>query len=184
MMEVDGNLLFWLGLLVVLGLWMLGAYNRVTALRSAILAAWQQVDSALMARSQALAELMRLAEHALQSEQATLHCVSLAQTQLAEAVDQTRRRPADFDTVARLATADAALQAFSVRLLDLVAHDDALQADAPAQAALQALREAQPRLAFARQLFNDASQHYNLSLAQFPTRLLMPVFRLGPAGQL
>ena len=39
--------LTWLALAAVLGLWVLGAYNRTTALRAAILAAWAQIEQAL-----------------------------------------------------------------------------------------------------------------------------------------
>ena len=187
MTEAGSAWLVWLALLVVLGLWMLGAYNRVTNLRAAILGAWAQVDTALAARGQALAELLALAERQLQGQAAEPDSLAQARAQLgrvADAADQARRRPTDAPAVAALASADAALQAFSLRLLALVADDAALGDDPPAQALLQALRDHQPRLDFARQMFNDAAQRYNDALQQFPTRLLMPVFRLAPAGQL
>ena len=41
----------WLALLAVLVLWMLGAYNRLVALRAAILAAWTQADAVYKTRN-------------------------------------------------------------------------------------------------------------------------------------
>ncbi len=178
------DVLPWLVLLVVIGLWMLGAHNRVTALRGAILAAWTGVDAALVARGQVLASLLQLAAEPLAGEPAAVEAVAAAQADLQSALDAARRRPAQLDAVAVLAKADAVLTGFSLRLLALVEHDRTLRDDPPAKAALQALREVQPRLAFARQTFNEAGRRYNAALQQFPTRLLVPVFRLGPAGQL
>jgi LemA protein len=45
-------------------------------------------------------------------------------------------------------------------------------------------READARLAFARQLFNEAAEAYNAAIALFPTRLLVPMFRFGKAGRI
>ncbi|MDE2567226.1 MAG: LemA family protein, partial [Burkholderiales bacterium] len=47
-----------------------------------------------------------------------------------------------------------------------------------------AWREAEARLAFARQLYNEAGETYDAAIAQFPTRLLLPLFRFGRAGRL
>ena len=60
---------------------------------------------------------------------------------------------------------------------DLAAADDL----APHVAAL---RDASQRLAFARQLFNDAVGGYNEAARQFPTRLLSSLFGFGAAGTL
>jgi LemA protein len=49
---------------------------------------------------------------------------------------------------------------------------------------VRAWHEREPRLAFARQLFNDAAQTYDAALVQFPTRLLVRLFGFGPAGRL
>ena len=46
------------------------------------------------------------------------------------------------------------------------------------------LEELEPRLGFARQLFNDAAQAYNDAARQFPTRLLTHLFGFGTAGRL
>ena len=45
-------------------------------------------------------------------------------------------------------------------------------------------RDATQRLAFARQLFNDAVGSYNDAARQFPTRLVSSLFGFGAAGTL
>jgi LemA protein len=46
------------------------------------------------------------------------------------------------------------------------------------------LRDATQRLAFARQLFNNAVGVYNEAADQFPTRVLARLFGFGAAGRL
>jgi len=49
---------------------------------------------------------------------------------------------------------------------------------------LAELEAIEQRLAFRRQVFNQASHQYNEAVGQFPTRLLTPFFRFGAAGRL
>jgi LemA protein len=174
----------WLALLAVLGLWMLGAHNRVTGLKAAVLAAWTQVEAALQARGQALAVLLPRVAEPLASESAAIDAVANALVQVQAAVDQVRRAPLAIDAVADLGKADAVLAAVLVRLVALVEQRPELLADTTLAGALQALREAPPRLVFARQLFNEAGSAYNAATTQFPTRLLASMLRFGQAGRL
>lgn len=181
---MTGAVLAWAGVLAVLGLWMLGAHNRITALRAAILGAWSQVDAVLQARGKALAALLAAVGAPLAAESAALDAVASAQSQLLAAADAVRRTPVAQDAVAELGKADAVLGAVLVRLESLVEQQPALLADPAVAAPLQVLRDSRAQLGFARQLFNDAGAAYNRATAQFPTRLLRSVLRFGQAGRL
>ena len=181
---MNQSTLTWLGLVAVLGLWILGAHNRTTALRAAILAAWAQVELALALRAQALAELLATVALPLASEAAAVDAVASAQAQVLAAIDAVRRRPVAQDTVAELSKADAVLAAVLVRLVALVEQQPALLANPDVQAPLKALRELPPRLVFARQMFNEAGSAYNEGTQQFPTRLLRSVLGFVQAGRL
>ena len=181
---LSGSALYWLGLLAVLGLWMLGVYNRITALRATILVAWAQVELALSARAQALSALLAAVAEPLTSETAAVDAVAAAQVQVLAATDALRRRPVAQDTVADLSKADAVLAAVMVRLVALVEQQAALRADPAVQAPLAELRDLTPRLVFARQMFNDTGRAYNAATQQFPTRLLGSLFGFGQAGRL
>ena len=176
--------LTWLALAAVLGLWVLGAYNRTTALRAAILAAWAQIEQALALRAQALTELLVAVALPLASEAAAIEAVASAQTQVLASTDAMRRRPVAQETVAELSKADAVLAAVLVRLVALVEQQPALLADPAVHAPLKVLRELPPRLAFARQVFNEAGSAYNEGTQQFPTRLLRSVLGFVQAGLL
>ena len=181
---LSGSALYWLGLLAVLGLWMLGVYNRITALRATILVAWAQVELALSARAQALSALLAAVAEPLTSETAAVDAVAAAQVQVLAATDALRRRPVAQDTVADLSKADAVLAAVMVRLVALVEQQAALRADPAVQAPLAELRDLPQRLVFARQMFNDTGRAYNAATQQFPTRVLGSLFGFGQAGRL
>ena len=180
---LSGAALYWLGLLAVLGLWMLGVYNRVTALRAAILAAWAQVEQALTARAQALASLLAAVAEPLASETAAVEAVAAAQAQVLTVTEALRRRPVAQDTASDLSKAAAVLAAAMVRLVALVEQLAALRTDQAVMAPLATLHDLPPRLVFARQMFNDAGTAYNIATQQFPTRLLGSLFRFGRAGR-
>ena len=181
---MTSDLLPYLAVLALLGLWMLGAHNRVTALRAAVLAAWAPVDQVLTQRGQSLAGLLAAATEPLASEAAALDAVAQAQAQVQAAQDVVRRRPVARDSVADLSKADAVLAAVLVRLLALVDQQAPLRADEAVRQCLAQIKDAPDQLAFARQLFNQAGAAYNDATQQFPTRLLGSVFRFGEAGRL
>ena len=70
-----------------------------------------------------------------------------------------------------------------VRLVALVEQQPALLADPAVSEPLQVLKASPGRMAFARQVFNDAGAAYNAATAQFPTRLLGSLLRFGRAGR-
>jgi len=181
---MSAGLLWTLALLALAFFWMLGAYNRVMALRSPIIAAWAQLETVLQARRQALASLLVAAEPRLAAERPALEAVIAAQAQLGAAADALRPRPADADAVGALARAEAGLTPVLARLASLIEQQADWREDAALAGSLQALKELVPRWQFARQVFNDASTAYNEAVTQLPTRLLSALFRFGRAGQL
>lgn len=173
----------WLALLTLLSFWMLGAYNRLVALRAAILSAWSGVDQLVKTRSQVVLALLAAVADRLHGEEAALAAAGQAQSAVQQALAGVGLRLADASAVAALADADSALAGRLARLVALAEQQSALRADIGVAAQLQALRELEPQLGFARQRFNDAGARYNLALAQFPTRLLRPVFGFNLAGR-
>ena len=177
-------LLLLLAVLAVLGLWTLGAHNRIISLKTALVACWSQVDAALQARGQTLGSLLPRLTEPLAGETAAIDAVAQAQTLVQVAAAVLSRSPLAVDAVADLGKADAVLSAVLVRVLALVERRPELLADAEVAAALRSLQELPPRLQFARQLFNEAGEDYNLATTQFPTRWLSSLLRFGRAGHL
>ncbi|MED5621604.1 LemA family protein [Ideonella sp. BN130291] len=169
----------------VLVFWMVGAYNRLVALRNAIGGAWAQVEEQLQRRRQALEAMVGALRPVLQEEPTALDALVGALLQVQAAADAVRARPVSASLVTVLVTAEQVLGNALARLLALLEHHPQLRDEMPEVAqGLQALQDAEPRLAFARQLFNDAAQAYNDAARQFPTRLLTQLYGFGTAGRL
>lgn len=174
----------WLAAAAVLGFWTLGAYNRVTALRGAVVTAWQQLDALIQARQQAIGSLLDAVEPALVGERPALDAMVGAQVQVATAAELVRKRPAPEEAMGVLAKAEVAIVAALSRIVALVDTHGELKHDAAVAPHLQSLNELSPRHKFARQAFNDAVAAYNHAIGQFPTRLLTRAFGFERAGEL
>ena len=173
-----------IGGVALLVFWMLGAYNRLVALRNDIIAAWLQVDEPLQRRAAAITGLLDGLRAHLPDEGSALDAVQAAQQQLRAAADALRTRPAQAPRAAAWAGADAALAGPLARLLALLEQRPDLGMADDIAPHVVALRDATQRLAFARQLFNDAVVTYNTAARQFPTRLLSALFGFAIAGAL
>jgi LemA protein len=173
-----------LAMAAVLAFWMVGAYNRLVAMRTAIGESYRQVDELVQRRAAAAIALAGRAREALASEQGALDAWLQAQTASRGAADAMRQRPVRADLAAALVAAEATLAAAGARVLALLEQHPPLLADATAATHLATLREVEARLGFARQLFNEAAQAYNDAVRQVPTRLLARLYGFGTAGRL
>jgi LemA protein len=181
---VSPGLLGALAAAAVLVFWMLGAYNRLVALRNAIGTAWQQVDEALARRGEAVAPLVAALRDGLVGEGAALDALLAGQAQVAAAADALRPRPVLAEPAQALVRAEALMGAASARVLALLEMQAELRASAAVATPVATLREAEPRLAFARQVFNEAVQAYNEAVRQWPTQALARLYGFGTAGRL
>jgi LemA protein len=164
--------------------WMVGAYNRLVTLRNAIVQAWAKVDEALRLRTQAAAPLLGALAQPLAAEQGALDAVQAALDQVARMAGVMGTRPVDLANAAAWVSAETRLSAAASRLFALLEQHAELRVQDAVAGGAQAWREADARLAFARQLFNEAAAGYDAAIAVFPTRLLLPMFRFGPAGRI
>ena len=179
--------LFQVVLLAVLLAWVVGAYNRMVRLRAAIISAWEQIVAALVKRSEAMAAVADAVREPLSAEAATLQALADADARQRAAADGVRQARARIADVSLWVGAEAGLASPASRLRALIELQPALmhESDKSAQlaAALTAWREAEPRLQFARQGFNDAVDRYNKAIHQVPTRLIASPLGFRSAGR-
>ncbi len=169
----------------VLVFWMVGAYNRLVALRNAIGSAWTQVEEQLQRRRESLQALQEALQPHLVDDAPALDALRGATLQVQAAAEAVRARPVSAGLTAALVTAEEVLSTALARVVALLEHHPQLRDHTPeVTQPLQALNEGEPRLAFARQLFNDAARDYNEAARQFPTRLLTRLYGFGTAGRL
>lgn len=173
---------FVLGVAAVLVFWMVGGYNRLVAMRSAIGEAWRQLDELLQHRDALAAALSERVAPALEGEQGALEAWRAARAARRSAADELRLRPLHAGPATALAAAEATLAAATARVLALLEQQPRL--DEEAQRRLAGLQDLQPRIAFARQVFNEAAKAYDEAIAEVPTRWLARLYRFAPAGRL
>lgn len=173
-----------LGLAVLLASWMVGAYNRLVALRSGIVAAWHELAEGLQRRAEATAALLAVLRTPLASEQGALDALLAAQGQLTAAAQSLGERPLLADRAAALVAAENAVQAAASRVLALQEQQPALRHDPAVAGPLAAWHDCTPRLVFRRQTYNKACADYNDAVQMLPTRWLARLYGFRPAGRL
>jgi len=168
----------------ILVFWMVGAYNRLVAMRTAIGSAWQLVGEVLAKRGDAVLALVAALREPLAGEQGALDALLAAEKQVRNAAVALGARPVMAPLAGALIAGEAAMASAASRVLALLEQHAELRTDAAVAPQVAVLNDSVSRLAFARQLFNDAAQAYNDAAHQFPTRLLVQMFGFGPAGRI
>lgn len=176
--------LFNAALLLVLLFWMVGAYNRLMRLRSAVGQAWGQIDELLSRRAAALETLLGPLQEPLAAEVASLLAVQQAQERQQQAARAVRAKPTHAAALQAWALAEAELVSPLARLKALLDHHPELPGQQAIRPQLQQLQDLGGRLGFARQAFNDAADAYNAAVEEFPTRLLTQLFGFRPTARL
>ena len=171
-------------ILAVLGFWSVGAYNRLVRLRNAIGNAFAQIDVQLKRRYDLIPNLVETAKKYLEHERETLEAVTAARNQARAAADVARGRPSDAGAMKSLGMAEQVLSGAMGRLMALVEAYPELKADQTLRELSEELTSTENKVAFSRQLFNDATLDYNNAAQQFPTSVLAGLFGFREAAML
>lgn len=165
-----------LGILAaVLLFWAVGAYNRMVSLRNTMLGHFAAVDEQFRSRH---ALLLQWADTLAGSDAALLDSLRAACQQAEAACTHARSRAANAGALTSLRLAEEILSQARARLPAPESGDEA-------HAALAAeLAEGDTTLAFARRQFNEAVQHYNHAVGQFPTWVIAGMFGFRAASTL
>jgi LemA protein len=173
-----------LALAAVLVFWMVGAYNRLVALRNAIGDAWTKVQEALAQRGAALAPLVTALRDPMAAEHGALDTLLAAHAEAVRAAAALAARPVDAAQALAWVGAEAGLAAAASRVFALLEQHPELRGRDAVALPVAGWHAGQARLPFARQLFNDAAGTYNEAAAVFPTRMLARLYGFGRCGQI
>ena len=177
-----GSSLLELALLLMLLFWMVGAWGRLSRLRTGVAQAWGQLDDVLMRRAAALDMLIAAVRDVLLHEAGSLQALEQAQAHQREAALAVRIRPHAAEAVQAWAAAEREMASPLARLQALLEQHAEVDDREDAMRARIQLEEFNGQVGFGRQTFNQAVQAYNDALTEFPTRLLVPLFRLSPGA--
>ena len=173
-----------LGLVVVVALWAVSAYNRLVELRNRIANAFGQIDVQLKRRYDLIPNLVEVARGYLQHEASTSKPSSRPGARRRARPPPARVAPTNAGAVGALAVAEGALGASLGRLMVVSERYPELKADATMQSLSEELASTENRVGFARQAFNDQVLEFNNAAQQFPTLIVARLANFTPAAML
>jgi LemA protein len=156
--------------LVLLVLWVVGAYNSLIGLKNQVANAWKQIDVQLKRRHDLIPNLVNTVKGAMDFERSTL-----------EAVITARNKAVSATGVAQTAKAEGELTQALGRLFALTEAYPDLKATGNVAQLQEELTSTENKIGFARQLYNDVATQYNTRQATFPTMLVAGLAKASPA---
>lgn len=173
-----------LALAAVLVFWMVGAYNRLVALRNAIAAAWAGLAETLRQRGEVVAPLLAALHGPLAAEHGALESLRSSHGQAQAAATEMKSHPLSPAAVTGWRHAESALASAASRVLALLDQHAELRSAPAVATAVATWQLAESRLVYGCQVFDAAVVAYNEASAQLPTRWLLRLFGFEPAGRL
>jgi LemA protein len=173
-----------LTIVALLVFWAVGAYNRLIRLRNEITNAFAQIDVQLKRRHDLIPNLVEVARKYLTHERETLERVIAARAQVMAATELVKAKPNQSGPIKSLSLAEGVLSNAMSRFTALVESYPELKADQTLRELSEELTHTENKVAFSRQLFNDATLDYNNAAHQFPTNVVAGLFGFRTAAML
>ncbi len=168
----------------VLLFWAVGAYNRLIRLRNDIANAFAQIDVQLKRRHDLIPNLVEVARKYLNHERDTLERVTAARAQVIAATDLVKAQPNQPGPIKSLGMAEGVLASAMGQFRAVVEAYPELKADLQLRELSEELTHTENKVAFSRQLFNDATLEYNNAAHQFPANIVAGLFGFHTAAML
>ncbi|HTK41760.1 MAG TPA: LemA family protein [Gemmatimonadales bacterium] len=164
------GLILFLAVIVVIALWIIGAYNGLVALKNRVANAWKQIDVQLKRRHDLIPNLVNTVKGSMDFERSTL-----------EAVISARNRAVSATGVQATAKAEGELTQALGRLFALTENYPDLKSNQNVLQLQEELTSTENKIGFARQAYNDTATEYNTKQMQFPTNLVAGMAKASPA---
>ena len=170
-----------LGIVVVLGLWVAGIYNRLVSLRNRFKNAFAQIDVQLKRRYDLIPNLVEIAKGYLKHEHETLEDVIKARNIASAAAQAVAANPADGNAMKGLVSAETGLTGALSRLMVVSEQYPDLKANQNMMQLTEELTSTENKISFARQAYNDSVMTYNTAREVFPNVIFAGMFGFLPA---
>jgi LemA protein len=154
-----------LAIIVVIGVWVLFAYNRLVRLGAHVQNAWRQIDVQLRRRYDLIPNLLELLKGYMKFEKETL-------TKVTEA----RARAMEAKGIRDRGKAEAHLSDSLLKLFAVVENYPELKSNKSLLELQEELRTTENQIAFARQFYNDISTKFNIYQRIFPSSIVAKIF--------
>jgi LemA protein len=155
-----------LGVVGVVILWLIIAYNRLVILRTRINNAWSQIDVQLKRRYDLIPNLVETVKGYAKHEKSVFENITKARAALMNAKTLPEKAKADNMITGALKTLFAVAENYP----NLKANENFMQLQ-------EELSGTESKIAYSRQFYNDNVMNYNASIQQFPTNLIANMFK-------
>jgi LemA protein len=157
---------FFLVLIVVVALWMMGMYNTLIRSRNEVKNSWGQIDVQLKRRHDLIPNLVETVKGYMAHERNTLEAVTKARQQAIQVTGD----------VAERAKAENALSQTLRSLFAVAEAYPDLKANQNFLALQEELTSTENKISFARQYYNDAVLRLNNRIQMFPSNIMANMF--------
>lgn len=161
---------------VILGISMVGTYNRLVTASQSVDAQWANVESAYQRRADLIPNLVSTVQGAANFEKSTLEAVVNARASVGRAQINAPTAPTDPAQLAQFEAAQGQLGAALQRLLVVVERYPELKANQNFRDLQAQLEGTENRINVERNRYNESAQGYNTLRQKFPTNLFASMF--------
>jgi LemA protein len=171
------------GGLGLLGLFAVGQYNTLVALRNRYKNSFLQIDGQLRARCNLIANLVEVAKDYLENEDETLEAVTSARNAAYSAGAKAAANPGHPQAVTDLIAAEARLRNALERFFAMAEESPGLNADRHLSRISTELTLLEDKIPLAGEAYNDAVMAYNVRRELFPANVVARIFSFAAAEQ-
>jgi len=164
---MTGTIVFWtlVGILVLIFVYCIAAYNSLIGLRNQVKNSWSQIEVQLKRRHDLIPNLVETAKGYMQHERGTF-----------EAVTKARSDASGAKGVSQIVQAEAKLSDAISRFMAVVENYPELKANQNFLSVQEELSSTENKIAFSRQAYNDAVLFLNNKIEMFPSNIIAGMF--------
>lgn len=167
--KIGGLLLAAIAVVVILGSYLAGFYNRVVKLDQSVSAAWAQVQTQYQRRFDLIPNLVESVKGIFDQEQEVFLGIADARTRYAGAA-----------TLDEQVAAAGEVESALARLLVVLENYPELRSSENVTRLMDELAGTENRVAVERRRFNESVQTFNVAIVTFPQNLLARLFGFEP----
>jgi len=171
-----------IGLLAVIGIFMMVVYNGLVQLRNMYKNAFSQIDVQLKRRYDLIPNLVETAKAYMGHERETLEAVIAARNSASTAREAAAANPGNPAALSQLGQAEAGLTGMMGRLFAVSEAYPDLKANQNMMQLTEELTTTENKVAFARQAYNDSVLAFNNKREVFPNNIVAGIFSFQEAA--
>ncbi len=165
-----------IGLVALVGIFVIGVYNGLVQLRNIFKNAFSQIDVQLKRRHDLIPNLVETAKAYMAHESGTLEAVIAARNGAESARQAAAANPGDAASLQKLGAAEAGLGGVLGRLFAVSEAYPDLKANQNMMQLTEELTTTENKVAFSRQAYNDSVLAYNNKREVFPNIFFAGIF--------